>query len=129
MYAFKFSAGDINVDTEFRDRVCYLLDNSGTGKTYLFMLIYNYCKEKKIDAVYFNYLNMDFSENTIIGESNNQKIVIFDNADLYLTDNIVEKINADLILVSIKDIEEFNVLNSGRYHVKINDKTISVKRW
>jgi hypothetical protein len=72
---------------------------------------------------------MDFSEDTIIGESNNQKIVIFDNADLYLTDNIVEKINADLILVSIKDIEEFNVLNSGRYHVKINDKTISVKRW
>jgi DNA replication protein DnaC len=57
MYAFKFSTGNINVHTEFRDRVCYLLDNSGTGKTYLFMLIYNYCKEKKIDAVYFNYLN------------------------------------------------------------------------
>jgi hypothetical protein len=55
--------------------------------------------------------------------------VIFDNADLYLNRAILERINADLILISVKKISGLTRKNSGRYRVLTSENSISVKRW
>jgi hypothetical protein len=129
MFNFNFKAGNVEVNAQFNDKVCYVLDNSGTCKSYLFVLIFNYCKSNGISASFFDYKNMDFSVSAFEEACLNQKVVIFDNADLYLNRDILDKVNAELVLISIKNIGDLQRAESGRYRVETKDNLISVERW
>jgi hypothetical protein len=72
---------------------------------------------------------MDFSVSAFEEACLNQKVVIFDNADLYLNRDILDKVNAELVLISIKNIGDLQRAESGRYRVETKDNLISVERW
>jgi ABC-type lipoprotein export system ATPase subunit len=126
---FEFKSGKIHVDAEFTDNICYLLDNSGTGKTFLFSLLFNYCSLNGVSIASLDYKSSNSSVNEIVEYCNNKSVVIFDNADLYLNRDILERIKADLILISVKKISGLIRKNSGRYRVLTSENSISVKRW
>jgi hypothetical protein len=79
--------------------------DSGTGKTYLFDLLSYYCLRKNIIYTLVNYTLASKPASSIIELCNNSDIVVFDNADLYLTADMLDtvKASAKIIIVCLKD--------------------------
>jgi hypothetical protein len=72
---------------------------------------------------------MDFNNEAIETACKEKKVVIFDNADLYLTNELLKCIKADLVLVSVKNAETFNVQGSYKYYINSGEGYIEIKGW
>jgi ABC-type ATPase involved in cell division len=130
MYNLQFEVRGLQYDLQFKDDICFLLDNSGTGKTFLFSVLRNYCYSNDISCKVLDYNVIGDSEEEIINSCKEHRdILIFDNADLYLSKNILENVNATLIIASVKNAVKIRTDNSGNYRLIQNDKVVSVKRW
>jgi hypothetical protein len=90
----------------------------------------NYCYSNDISCKVLDYNVIGDSDEEIINSCKEHRdILIFDNADLYLNKNILENVNATLIIASVKNAVKIRTDNSGNYRLIQNDKVVSVKRW
>lgn len=83
---------------------------SGTGKTFLAKILHSVCSIKKIKYKYFNNVMKDYKADTIVSIASGNDLVFFDNADLYLTSDILKDIkDTRCILISMKDVCKLGV--------------------
>jgi hypothetical protein len=130
MYELKFSVRDLEYRLEFKNRICYIIDESGTGKTFLFSNLRNYCINNNVDFVLVDYNYSNKSEDEIINVCRNcSEIIILDNADLYLTSKIIDNLKAKLVIASLKSSIGLRTDETGNYELVQNGNVISVKRW
>jgi hypothetical protein len=130
MYELKFSVRDLEYRLEFKNRICYIIDESGTGKTFLFSNLRNYCINNNVDFVLVDYNYSNKSEDEIINVCRNcSEIIILDNADLYLTPKIIDNLKAKLVIASLKASIGLKTDETGNYELVQNGNVISVKRW
>jgi len=106
-----FKCGSTVFDIDFKDRVNLIVDNSGTGKTFMMELIWSYCLDNGISCTHVDYKHRDVP---LSGE-----ILLFDKADLYLTPEMFEKLKTlDAIsIISIKDKLGLDYRDCGLYRL------------
>lgn len=110
----------INVKCRIENKVNLFSGYSGTGKTLLLNAVKLYCYNNHIRFAYCNYNQIGADRDAIIGYCNNVKVVLLDNADLYLDSYILEEIKkkADYILVCIREITKINAGDADRFKVR-----------
>ena len=102
---FKFGTPEFSYDFKFKVGYIMYMGNSGTGKSFMFSVLNDYCRVKNIPVMYVTYKNIDvitmkdFSEHC-----KKSKFVIFDNGDLYLTQELLESVKSadNIVLFSTK---------------------------
>lgn len=130
MFCFDEVINGIHFQVGFVDKVNLLFDNSATGKTYLMKVIQGKCMKTGISCKYVNSARYEDTEESIIQFCKNSNVVLFDNADLYLTKTILENIvkTADCIIVCAKSSGIVRSVGGRLYHVLFSSKTLTVKR-
>lgn len=104
MIQFAETFGGVNFDVCIEDKVNLFSGLSGEGKTFLFKILKVYLKINGVSCICFNNTATDFSESTIKKICTGKKVIIFDNADLYLTQELLDYAIeiADTVIVSMK---------------------------
>ncbi len=98
--------GDLNISIHLDSRVCVFSGNSGSGKTYSIKIIKGYARTCGIKCIEINCgIGTDISAEDIISICKNKEIILLDNADLYLTSEILKSISKEdnLIVVCIQN--------------------------
>lgn len=129
MFDLEFVSRGVSINVKLKDKLCCFIDDSGTGKSFLFTLIYEYCKENNIPIALLNYTATDFGDEAIISSCKNKSVVIFDNADLYLSNNIISSVTADVIIMSIKNVEKYRLSDYVDYSIESTRHEIRTVRW
>lgn len=84
--------GNIQIDVDIADKYCLFVNDSGDGKT-LFMHALKDCLYMSgISYSYFDYSISEKSVESIIDQCRGSDIVAFDNADLYLSDELISEL-------------------------------------
>lgn len=124
----RYSRLDVNI--EFIDEINLMSNFSGTGKTFMFTIIKEYCRDNGIKCIYCDYSSVGQSEEQILQWCKDADIVIFDNADLYLTPKIVEKLKnaGKMQIISIKAYLNYNMRYAGVYDVIFTNDSLITKR-
>lgn len=126
---------DIELNLNFEYKINILLDNSGTGKTYLMTILSNYFMKKGLTVKLINYTN--YYGNSIykdIKDGMDCDILFLDNADLYMNNEIFKEIikSRGIVIVSLKDrfmLADIDNKLYGFYRINISNNTISsIKR-
>lgn len=116
-----YSTLNINAHIEFKDNVAVIIDNSGTGKTFMFKIIASYCVVNHIKYTLFNYNHKEYSFDTFKKCIDDTDIIIMDNADLYMNPELFEYLKkcGKQIIISIKHTNSLTTYeNCGFYKVK-----------
>jgi hypothetical protein len=130
MYEFNFTVRNLEYKLEFENRICYIIDESGTGKTFLFRNLRNHCLNNNIDFTFIDYNYANKSEDEIINACRNcTEIIILDNADLYLTPKIIDNLRANLVIASLKSSIGLRTDETGNYELVQDGNIVSIKRW
>ena len=124
-----FNYGSIEVKADLKDKICVFFDMSGTGKTFLFTMLKSYFLDAGISFISVDYASYkildgyDFSDDT--------KVVILDNADLYMTSDMFSKLEKSnkLVIMSIKSIKGLNQRYMGFYNVIYTKDKMQVMRF
>lgn len=131
MFELKKRINGINFDVSFNDKVNLIRGNSGTGKTFLFRVISDYCVNNRIPCAYVDYKIISNSDKDfILNYCKNKDIIILDNADLYL-DNILLKMLKSLrgtIVLSKKSSYGLDSIDMNLYTVSYDGKDLKTKR-
>lgn len=134
--------GSILINASFCERVNVLKDNSGTGKSFLFDLLragarmqncslYN-LKFGLID--YNTILNTSSTVNNIIEVCKDKDVILMDNADLYLTRNLMQELLIKfpnlMFIISIKFLHSIlNIESIAFYTIEHIPHKLSVRRY
>lgn len=133
----KWKLPNILVNVEFHDKINLLYDDSGTGKSYMFTLIKTFCDINGKSCIFINYNNSpNFSDNkSQIAEwcsmCKHYDIILLDNADIYLTPDILEELSENyngIILISIKKLDGYCLDCSGVYTTTIDNGVLSNRK-
>ena len=124
-----FNYGSIDVKVDLKDKICVFYDMSGTGKTFLFTMLKSYFLDAGISFISVDYTSYkilngyDFSDDT--------KVIILDNADLYMTGDMFSKLEKSnkLVIMSIKSIKGLNQRYMGFYNVIYTKDKMQVMRF
>lgn len=111
---YEYNSTIFNVD--FKNKINLLVDNSGTGKTFLLSMLKFYCDDNNITCTHIDYIHRSIP---LEGD-----ILLFDKADLYFNNELFNKLkNLDAIsIISIKnttrldmfgDIGMYRLINKG----------------
>lgn len=103
MISINAKISGVTFDVKVDDNVNILTGYSGTGKTFMFKAITEYLKANGMRCIYFDNTAMNFSEKALKEACNNKELIIFDNADLYLTQGIIDYArNIGTVIISMK---------------------------
>ena len=125
MKIINYEYSSTNFSVNFENKINLLVDNSGTGKTFLLNMLKFYCDEGGISCAHVDYLHQD----VIL---DNKDILLFDRADLYLTSEMFNKISSldATSIISIKSTVDLNLVGDiGFYRVLYYNKSIVTRRW
>lgn len=137
MFEINQRIGSTFVDISLDKQLNQLIGFSGEGKTYLFKLIYSYCIRNKISVTLITYQSFPAEEipqeelnKLVLQRCENCSVILFDNADLYLTHEIILQVKkfAKVVIASIK--YPYGV--SGDLHrckIKYVDNKITVRSY
>ena len=117
-------------DISFLDKINILLDNSGTGKTFLINMVSSYCENNDIPYMHIDYKHRELVDNK--KSLYNKEILLFDKADLYLTPDLFEELKSvkGISIISIKDIADLYIDNNvGLYNLINTGSNIKTNRW
>lgn len=94
----------VHFDVAFEDKVNLLSGVSGERKTFLFTVLDEYFVERGVSYCHFDSRFVGYTEEQLINLCTGRKIIIFDNADLYLTQNLLDFAigTADTVIVSMR---------------------------
>lgn len=93
MVSFDFVDEGIHVVAEFKNGVSVLYGMSGSGKTYLLSSLYRESLRRGIKAVYKNYIIAD-NPDSLIESATKCDFMLLDNADLYMSMKLYNRLNA-----------------------------------
>lgn len=120
----------ISIKADFNNSLNFLVGNSGTGKTLLMKAVQLYCLNNKIKNIYCDSDCSGLTSSQIIDQCSDKEVVILDNADLYLTREILEEIQKDddkIIIVCMKNTCNINTYYASEYVVKYKNKELTVR--
>lgn len=120
---YEYNSTIFNLD--FQNKINFLVDNSGTGKTFLMQMLKFYCDDNNISCTHVDYIHKDMP----LGDS---KVLLFDRADLYFTDGMLSRLkNLDSIsIISMKDTSDLDMYGDiGLYRLINTGTEITSKRW
>ena len=118
----------LSVSVHLQNKIYVQMGNSATGKTYIFSLIKQFCLVNNMICCSYDYNCKDI--NDIIYEIKNKKalnIILFDNADLYLTQQLADflaTLNVPIVLNSRLKYKFFNTSDLICLHTKYTDNSI-----
>ena len=94
----------ITVNVELNKGVNLLSGNSGTGKTLLMQAIELYCLNEGISYTFGKSEFANYAPEQIVSICSNSDVVLLDNADLYITEDLLKEIKCGdkLIVISLK---------------------------
>lgn len=119
----------VHIDVTFEEGVSVLDGISGGGKTFLIKSIYEYCLSVGIAVLYISYENA--LETDLIKSACCNKI-LFDNADLYMTDELfryLKSLNGTIVIVAMKHSFLFDSYDCKSYLVEYNGKDLRIENW
>ena len=121
----------VHIDVTFEEGVSVLDGITGEGKTFLIKSIYEYCLSVGIDVLYISYEN-SLETDLIKSACCNKKIILFDNADLYMTDELfryLKSLNDTIVIVAMKHSFLFDSFDCKSYRVEYNGKDLRIENW
>lgn len=120
----------VEFDIELNDKICLFTGNSGTGKSFAMMAIHKYLVEHGVDVLYINYKNCNYTVEQIIGLCSVNKVIIMDDADLYMTQELYNyiKLNCEQSLICLKDIYRIRRGNCGFYNIIYEGNTLRTEK-
>lgn len=100
--------GGTVVDVELPKGLSLIFQDSGTGKSYMFQLLKSYFVGNGVPCALIDYhILQSLSDNDaiILAMCKGQRIVFLDNADLYITDDLIQQICSEVpyVMMSKKD--------------------------
>lgn len=124
-----FNYSSINISIDLLDKICVFYDMSGTGKTFLFTILKSYFQVTKTSYISIDYSNYEVLNNYDF--SGDTKVIILDNADLYMTGDMFSKLEKSnkLVIMSIKSIKGLNQRYMGFYNVIYTKDKMRVMRF
>jgi hypothetical protein len=132
MFKLNKEIGGTTFNVDFIDKINMIKGNSGTGKTYLFTVLYSYCSVNNISCVYIDYKMVASSNESLIFEQcKNKKLILLDNADLYLTSELFNKIKSldATIIISKKTSFGLNMTGVHLYKLLYENGKIQTRRF
>lgn len=120
---YEYNSTIFNLD--FQNKVNFLIDNSGTGKTFLMQMLKFYCDDNNIPCTHVDFIHKDMP-------ISNSKVLLFDKADLYFTDTLLSELkNLDAIsIISIKSTRGLDMYGDiGLYRLINNGTEITSEKW
>ena len=127
----KGTSSGIVYDIEIPKGVSVFHGGSGEGKSFLFRKLLNLSGNPKCgySASLCDYHNTKNSEEQLIILTESSSVVMFDNADLYLTPFVVEKVNqtADFVMVAARDLEFVGSFPVTFMYIKFDLDRLTVK--
>ncbi len=125
----KTSFSGVDIDVKFTDKINFIVQDSGTGKSYLFGLLSEYCQSVGISCLLFNYATLPFV-GSLRDISVGKDVVILDNADLYMNSDLLSFFESSgcLVIISIKSVAELHSNSAGYYFVDYTNGVISTER-
>lgn len=131
LFKVKRVMGGISFDINFADKINVIKGASGTGKTFLFNMLSSYCSSNKISYAFIDYKFLaSGDEDLIFPHCLNKELIILDNADLYLTPELFDKIrnlNATVIL-SKKSTFGLNMDDAHLYTIDYINTSLLTRR-
>ena len=90
-----------------------------------------HCTKNGISYRYVDYKNKDMSEEEILSYCNGAKVIMLDNADLYLTDKLLDEISksADMIIMSLKQTYMISMDKVKRYIVNYENMKLELEEF
>jgi hypothetical protein len=101
----KITFNKISVSASLNNKLNILTGNSGTGKTLFIYAFKAYCEKNNIRYAFFDYNYYDKSAEQIIDACKESDIILMDNADLYISKDIMKEIKdkSKLIILVLKN--------------------------
>lgn len=120
----------IHFNVSFEDKVNLFDGNSGEGKTFMFKMIKTYLKVKGVSCFYICSEMFDFPLETIKSICRGKSVVIFDNADLYLTQDLLDSVvkTADTIIINMKNPYNLVMSDVGFYSLNYDTDSLCTNR-
>ncbi|MEI3020035.1 MAG: hypothetical protein V8T52_06920 [Ruminococcus sp.] len=130
MIQFTKEYSGIVFDVDIQDRISLFTGYSGTGKTFAFGAIQEYFVSNNIRTIYFDDRQMDYTADQLISLCDNKEVILLDNADLYLTQNLLDYIidSNKILLCSTKKPYQYRFGVFGKYEVKYENNRVAVRR-
>lgn len=124
-----YRTNDVFVNCSFGSGVYVFQSESGSGKTFFFQIVASVCNEKGVSCKFFHSSSINLSSDNIIKSANDFDVVIFDNADLYLTQRIVDNIRDDqIVFISMKYPFKLNIKNRKLIAIRYDGSSIKFSR-
>lgn len=123
--------GSVFINVNFTDKVCNLTSDSGDGKSYFFNLLYLFYLDTDIKVALINYTRIKDSEEAIFSSCKDADIVLLDNADLYLTVKLVDKLlelDCMILFCARTEISRY-FKGQHRYKIKFDGHTLTSRRY
>lgn len=116
----------LRVNANFQDRICVFHGDSGQGKSFLFDLVKTFCNDNKISCIMISSKNSDVLKKLDLTESS---VFILDNADLYMSTDLFNKIknSSSLFLISAKYLTYMDRFLIKQY--KVHYEGTEIKAW
>lgn len=120
----------VDFDISFDNNVNFLCGNSGTGKTFLMHALELFCSNSDITCQYVDYRSRKKSLSYIMSLCSDAEVILLDNADLYLTQEILTALKSQgkFLVISMKDTCELDTYDSAQYVVKYKHTNLRLKR-
>lgn len=120
----------VHFDVSFEDRVNLFSGVSGEGKTFLFTVLKEYLTETGVSYRHFDSTIADYTEEQLISLCVGRKVIIFDNADLYLTQSLLDFATetADKVIISMKLFLRLKFRPCGTYSVRYTENRLEVNQ-
>lgn len=126
MFRVKIQYNGIDVDCSFTSEVCMLSGYSGTGKTLLMKATELYCLDNDVSCRYCDFRCRDMDSDQIITMCKNAKVVLLDNADLYLDNELLSKLikMCTQVIICMKDTSAIDMYGITEYFVNYENMKI-----
>lgn len=117
----------VHFDVCFEDKFCVLPSDSGVGKTFLMQSLYGDADEGTM--LYVSFLSYELLFNAIDNISN-YNLVLLDNADLYLSDELLLKFRdrCNHIVISARNFLDFGISDYKWYDLDFHDNALKCRR-
>ena len=122
---------NINLSINITDSVAILLDDSGTGKTFMLEMLESYFVANGIAYKKFDYSSENEDTNWFIQGMQKANIVLLDNADLYMTKELFNYLKSSnkQVIMSIKHTEKLGSFeNCGFYTINYDNNNLKTVR-
>lgn len=122
---------NINLSINITDSVAILLDDSGTGKTFMLEMLESYFVANGIAYKKFDYSSENEDTKWFIQGMQKANIVLLDNADLYMTKELFNYLKSSnkQVIMSVKHTEKLGSFeNCGFYTVNYDNNNLKTVR-